>query len=120
MASFWALLRLATYWVEPTRPSSSAPHQANRRWFVVCRLARDTASATSSNDAEPDPLSLMPGPASTLSRCAPTTTTLPGSPFLVSARMLTVRRISDSVLVNTCSVIVGPSRPWSTIASPSA
>ena len=118
MASFWALLRLATYWVEPTRPSSSAPHQANRTRLAWLKLA--ICSAISRMVAEPLPLSLMPGPASTLSRCAPTTTTLPGSPFLVSARMLTVRRISDSVLVNTCSVTVGPPRPWSTIASPSA
>jgi hypothetical protein len=68
--------------------------------------------------ALPLPLSLMPGPAITLSRCAPTTTTLLGSPFLVSASTFTVRRISDPVLVATCRVTVAPPRAWPTIASP--
>src|SRR4051794_2056740 len=41
--------------------------------------------ANSTSAAEPEPLSLMPGPGPTLSRCAPTTTTLFGSPPRVSA-----------------------------------
>ena len=41
--------------------------------------------AISSSAAEPDPLSLMPEPGPTLSRWAPTTITLFGSPVLVSA-----------------------------------
>jgi hypothetical protein len=41
--------------------------------------------ANSTSVADPEPLSLMPGPGPTLSRCAPTTTTLFGSPPRVSA-----------------------------------
>lgn len=43
------------------RPSSSAPHHANRTVFWGLDLA--ICCATSSRAAEPLPLSLMPGPA---------------------------------------------------------
>lgn len=45
-------------------------------WYPV----RATASAVSSTAAEPEPLSLMPGPAVTLSRWEPAMTTCPVSP----------------------------------------
>ena len=54
----------------------------------------------------PEPLSLMPGPCTTESRCAPTTTVRSGSPPAVSARMFSVWRGSDIVDVTTCSVAV--------------
>ena len=44
------------------------------------------ASAMARMPAEPVPLSLMPAPSGTPSRCAPTTTVFPGSPVPVSAR----------------------------------
>ena len=66
-----AVLSEFTYAVEPRSPSSSAPHQPNRRCRDGWKPARDTARATSRFAAEPEPLSLMPGPAVTLSRCAP-------------------------------------------------
>ena len=49
--------------------------------------------------AAPLPLSLMPGPASTESRWAPTTTTLFGSPFGESAITFVVLRVSEKVEV---------------------
>ena len=55
-------------------PLSSAPHHAKRS--VFCGLWFASCSATSRIAALPDPLSLMPGPASTESRCAPAITTL--------------------------------------------
>jgi hypothetical protein len=48
-------------------------------------LFSDSSSAISSSAAEPLPLSLMPGPSTTESRCAPTTSTLSASPLGVSA-----------------------------------
>jgi hypothetical protein len=52
-------------------------------------------SAVSSSPAEPDPLSLMPGPSMTLSRWAPAITTLSSSLPGSSAITLTFSRISD-------------------------
>ena len=47
----------------------------------------------------PEPLSLMPGPASTESRCAPTTTVRSARPVGVSAR-----RFEDSLLtIRACT-----------------
>ena len=81
MRSFSAWLRPATYWLEPTSPTSSAAHHARR--IVFCGSSFDSVWPSSSSAAEPDPLSLMPGPAGTESRCAPAITTLssltPGS-----------------------------------------
>ncbi len=74
MRSRSAWLSPLTYCVEPMRPDSSAPHQAKRS--VFCGLSLAICSATSSRAAEPLPLSLMPGPACTESRCAPAITTL--------------------------------------------
>jgi hypothetical protein len=51
------------------------------------------SSATSRMVEVPLPLSLMPGPATTESRWAPTTTTLSGSPVGESARMFVVRAL---------------------------
>ena len=51
--------------------------------FVIC-------SAISRIVAEPEPLSLIPGPTPTESRWAPTTITLFGSPLVVSAMTLVV------------------------------
>ena len=46
------------------------------------------SSAVSSSAAEPEPLSLIPGPSITLSRCAPAITTL--SVFLPSSSAITL------------------------------
>ena len=55
------------------RPRSSAPQNAKRTRARVWAGSRASRSAASSTAAEPLPLSLMPGPSGTLSRCAPTT-----------------------------------------------
>ena len=71
----------------PARP----PRRPTRRTGPVLGLdvqLRDL-QASSRRVAEPEPLSLMPGPAWTLSRCAPAMTTLSGSP---------ARRLGDHVL----------------------
>src|SRR5687767_6836042 len=60
------------------RFASSAPHHAKRTWLRSLTLA--ICSAVSRIAAEPDPLSLIPGPAGTESRCAPAITTLFGFP----------------------------------------
>ena len=53
----------------------------------------------------PEPLSLMPGPSTTESRCAPTTTVSSALPCLVSAiRFLVLASRSASVEVVMCSV----------------
>ena len=81
MRSFSVWLSPATYSREPIRPLSSAPHHARRT--VFCGLTFAICSAISRSAADPLPLSLMPGPACTESRCAPAMTTLssltPGS-----------------------------------------
>ena len=51
--------------------------------------------------AEPEALSLIPGPSGTLSRCAPTTTVRSGPPVPVSARTLEASRSSETVCVLT-------------------
>ena len=63
--------------------------------FFIC-------SATSRMAALPEPLSLMPGPAPTESRWAPTITTLPSSPDPVSARTLYVVFVVRTVLAKIC------------------
>ena len=88
----------ATYRVAPTRPDSSAPHQAKRTRFSVLILSLAIRMAVSSRNADPEPLSLMPGPSGTESRCAPMIVTLSGSPDRVSARTLAdVRRSLSAV-----------------------
>ena len=81
--------------VEPSSPLSSAPHHAKRS--VFSGFSFEICWAISSSAAEPLPLSLMPGPACTESRCAPAITTLssfvPGS----SAMTLTCGRDSGAV-----------------------
>ena len=54
--------------------------------------------AISSSVAEPVPLSLMPGPSATLSRCAPAITTLSALPVFVSAITFSVERVSTCVV----------------------
>lgn len=72
-------------------------------------------AATSRIAALPEPLSLMPGPGSTLSRCAPSCTTLFGSPHLESAMTLWVVRISLVVLVLTWTTVpAAPASSWPT------
>ena len=67
----------STYSREPCGPPSSAPQKAKR---TVRSGAGSSArrSATTSRVATPEPLSLMPGPASTESRCAPSMMTSAG------------------------------------------
>jgi hypothetical protein len=77
-----AALSPSTYWSDPSRPTSSAAQKANRTLFLTGKLLSWIAVSTMA--AVPDPLSSMPGPASTLSRCAPSMTTLSGSPLRVS------------------------------------
>ena len=56
-------------------PSSSPPQNANRSPCFGRRCSRRACRATSRTVAEPDPLSLIPGPFATESRCAPSSTT---------------------------------------------
>ena len=70
------------YFLEPTIPISSAPQKPNRT-ALVTGGALPSSTAVSSTAAIPDPLSLMPGPSRTLSRCPPTITTLRGEPVVV-------------------------------------
>ena len=79
--------------VEPTRPSSSAPQKA-KRTALVTGGAPPRCTAVSSSAAVPDPLSLIPGPAGTESRCAPAITTWSGLPVVVWATTLRLRRSS--------------------------
>ena len=74
-------------------------------WIAVSRIA-----------ALPEPLSLIPGPASTESRCAPDMTTLSSFLPFFSASTLLVGRVWRSVLAKTR--IVSPGVPAS--AAPSA
>ena len=83
----WSVL---TYWSEPSSPSSSALQNANRTVASSSRPSAETCRATSRIVAVPDPLSLMPGPSITESRCPPTMSTRDGSPAGVSARRLVV------------------------------
>ena len=56
--------------------------------------------------ALPEPLSLMPGPSGTLSRWAPTMTTLRGSPRRVSA--ITLSSVPSTRAESTLSRMVAP------------
>src|SRR5215510_3404425 len=73
-------------------------------------------NAASSTAAAPLPLSLMPGPSSTLSRCAPTTIKEPSLPAGVSANTFRLRRFSVTALTarRTVAPSVRPamSREW--------
>jgi hypothetical protein len=81
------------------RSASWAPHHAKRT--VFCGWTWAICNATSRSAALPEPLSLIPGPARTESRCAPAITTLLSSPVFVSASTLNVVLISRKVLANT-------------------
>ena len=81
--------------------------------------ASESSSAISRIVEVPLPLSLMPGPSMTESRCAPTTTVFAASPFLESAITLLVGRISENVCANTWTT-VSPARVFSTSSAPSA
>ncbi len=70
--------------MEPISPSSSAPQNANRTALLTSGLS-PSCTAVSSAAATPDPLSLMPGPSGTESRCAPTITTFSMEPVSVWA-----------------------------------
>ena len=74
----------------------------------------DICIAVSSSAAEPEPLSLMPGPDSTLSRCAPAMTTLSLFLPVFSAITLLMMRVSLG-LTSTCAV-----EPGAASFSPSA
>jgi hypothetical protein len=93
----------------------------NRSLFLTVIFCFAIASAIASSTAEPLPLSLMPGPRLTLSRCAPSTITWFGSPPRVSAMILQVMRISSVVLVWIDTVTpVGPLSTPLRNASPTA
>jgi hypothetical protein len=63
------------------------------------------ASATDSSAALPEPLSLMPGPAATLSRCEPSITTLLGSRPGSSAKTF---QLPPLMVLNGWTVTVNP------------
>src|SRR5258705_10543487 len=86
-----------TYYLAPGRQSSAAPQKPNRTALVTCGEL-PSCSAVSSTAATPEPLSSMPGPAGTLSRCAPTITTLAVDPVLVWAMTLRVRSLRTPAL----------------------
>ena len=71
---------------------------------------RASAIAISSCCAEPVPLSLMPGPSSTESRCAPDMSMLFGSPQLLSASTLYDVRVSATACTKMCTVTFGFAR----------
>ena len=79
----------------------------------------DICSAVSRMVAEPLPLSLMPGPSTTESRCAPTTTVRPLRPVGVSAITLYVGRVSLTVEVVTLTT-TSPALARFTNSSPAA
>jgi hypothetical protein len=68
MSSFSSWVRPSTYFVDPTNPISSATYHMNRRLFRGVRSCSAKTSAISRIPPEPLPLSLIPGPAGTLSR----------------------------------------------------
>ena len=80
--------------------------------FAICL-------ATSRIEAEPEPLSLIPGPGSTESRWAPTTTVSLGSPALLSAITLAdgVSTIDASTAMWT---VTGPAPKSVCSSSPTA
>src|ERR1700691_5364344 len=94
----------STYFREPISPSSSAPQKPNRTALWIpgelpnCKAVSRTAT-------NPDPLSLMPGPSGTLSRCAPAITTSLVDPVLVCA--ITLRAWMVLVSAESCTV-AGP------------
>ena len=94
----------STYLCDPISPSSSAPQKPNRTALWIpgelpnCRAVSRTA-------ATPDPLSLIPGPSGTLSRCAPAITTSLVEPVLVCA--ITLRACMVLVSAENCTV-AGP------------
>ncbi len=89
----------STYSVEPIRPSSSAPHQARRILFFGSMPSSVICCAISSRVALPVPLSLIPGPSATLSRCAPAMTTCLALPPGDSAITFSAVRSSECVVV---------------------
>ena len=101
--------------MDPRSPASSAPHHA-KRTALVTGGALPSRSAISSWPAEPDPLSLIPGPAGTESRCAPAMTTSSARPVVVWA--MTLRVTTDVARVASTSVTGVPAR--AARASPSA
>ena len=101
--------------MEPISPSSSAPQNANRTALATGGAAPSRV-ATSSSVAEPEPLSLIPGPSATESRWAPAITTWSGLPVPVWA--ITLRLRSSVTVVFSTSSTGAPTRPYS--ASPSA
>ncbi len=105
--------RVLMYSSEPTRPSSSAPQKANRTAFLTCGEL-PSCTAVSSMAATPEPLSLMPGPSGTLSRCAPVMTTSCVDPVLVCAMTLWVRSTRTPALSLT---VAGPGLARSRVPS---
>ncbi len=101
--------------MEPTSPSSSAPQNA-KRTALATGGAEPSCTAVSSSVAVPEPLSLIPGPAGTESRCAPANTTWSGLPVPVWA--ITLRLRFSSTVVFSTSDTGAPARANS--GSPSA
>src|ERR1700730_4202091 len=93
-----------TYLRDPTNPISSAPQKPNRTALWIPGELPN-CNAVSRTAATPDPLSLMPGPSGTLSRCAPAITTSLVDPVLVCA--ITLRAWMDLVSAESCTV-AGP------------
>src|ERR1700739_2143370 len=93
-----------TYFREPISPSSSAPQKPNRTALWISGELPN-CSAVSRTAATPDPLSLMPGPSGTLSRCAPAITTSVVDPVLVCAMTLRALKLWTLAL---SLMVVGP------------
>src|ERR1700733_15818276 len=93
-----------TYFREPISPNSSAPQKQNRTALWIPGELPN-CNAVSRTAATPDPLSLMPGPSATLSRCAPAITTSLVDPVLVCA--ITLRAAMVLVSAESCTV-AGP------------
>src|ERR1700753_3328378 len=98
-----------TYLRDPTSPISSAPQKPNRTALCTCGEL-PSCSAVSRTAATPEPLSLMPGPSGTLSRCAPAMTTALVDPVLVCAMMLRALKLATLAL---SLMVVGPVCPRS-------
>src|SRR3954451_15347733 len=116
----WSSESESTYSCEPSRPYSSAPQNANLRCWRGFTFSADSSSAISRIVALPLPLSLIPGPAATESRWAPTTSTLFGSPVLESAITLYVVRFGSYSVEVLTDTVTGPDFDSANSVAPSA
>ena len=109
----------ATYAFEPCSPSSSAPPPGEPDLVGRRRRGAGERDRRGRIDADPLPLSLTPGLVATLSRWAPSRTTLSARPPAVSATTLNVG--TSEVRSTTRTVIsTGPAASAARRASPSA